>query len=202
MSIKHIRSHTNDQKWKDHQKRMKENKKNFRWRSETVQRGNKGADKLAEKAKGPRLKNKLKGEEKFYIIMEGLEYIDNIKIAIREKQNLKITKEWYKKQLSRSEFDRIHPEKQSKPMKKMNFANFWNKVYTGTIWCNKRKLTMKMTKTDKCIICRSKEMEAVDDHKHALGGCTFTKERGDTLWNKISVIWIHTLFLCLINFVL
>jgi hypothetical protein len=186
MSIKHVRSHADDQKRKDHQKRMKENKKNFRWRSETVQRGNKGADKLAEKAKGPRLENEPKGEEKFYIIMEGLEYIDNIKIAIREKQNLEITKEWYKKQPSRSEFDRIHPEKQSKPKKKMNFAN---KVYTGTICCNKRKYIMKMTKTDKCIICRSKEMEAVDDHKHALEGCTFTKERGDTLWNKIQIKW-------------
>jgi hypothetical protein len=135
------------------------------------------------------LENKPRGEERFHIIMDDLEYVDNMKIAIKERLYWKNINEWHQKQPSRSEFDRTKPEKMSRPAKKMTFANFWNKIYTGTIWCNKRKKMMKLSNTKKCLICKKREIDAVDSHKHALGGCQFTKEKGDNLWDKMKLKW-------------
>ena len=141
-------------------------------------------------AKGPYHIHKPKGEESFFIEIDNLEYIDNLKNVIREREYTEIRKDWHNKQKSWSNFDTYKAERDSKPNNKMAYANLFQKIFTGTIWTEKRKMTLGMQKEDYCKICKDKINEIISDsHEHALGDCIFTQNRRDKLWLALQEEW-------------
>lgn len=188
--IRHVRSHANDKGKKDASKRKEENKRNFGRKQRETEAGNDGADEMAEGAQGPRHINEPRGEERFYVQIDGMEYIDNLKAAIKDREYYKIIKEWRTKQKRRSAFDTATADKDSLPHRTDGFANFWNKVMTGTTWTNKRKCQLNMRTDDTCPICRTTaEKEVTESHQHVLGECEMTLRKRDELWTELQRKW-------------
>ena len=78
----------------------------------------------------------------------------------------------------------------SLPNKSEPFANFTNKVMTGTIWTNKQKMRYKLADSEYCTRCvEDLEELFVDSHQHRLGLCKLSLDQHQVMWDELVKLW-------------
>ena len=151
--------------------------------------GNDGADLLAGNAQGTSHRNEPKGEEKFHLVINEVQICGRTRRGIAAQLYNKIIHKWYKTQPKQSWFDRGDADQRSLPNKNDSYANFSNKIMTGTIWTNKQKHRYNMRATAECSLCSTDTNQIIDSHEHALGECQIMIRKHNVLWKELKRRW-------------